>query len=98
MAAVRAFSRDGRELHHGSYAAYGPGEVRIASPEDTEVIVPLPADAGETVVTAIHHDGTEVPHRWSPDPHGYLLFVPDCGGPIACLRIRWADRGAAARH
>ncbi len=98
MAAVKAFSADGRALHHGAWAAYGPGELRIASPEDTEVIVPLPAAAVRAEVTAVRHDGTEVPHRWSPDPHGYLLFVPDCAGPIAFLRIRWAHPGGTARH
>ena len=98
MEAVKAFSPDGRTLHHGAWAAYGPSEVRISSPEDTEVIVPLPPDAESTHVTAVRHDGGEVPHRWSPDPHGYLLFVPDCAGPIAYLRIRWQRRGGSARH
>lgn len=98
MAAVKAFSPEGRPLHHGAWVAYGPGELRVAAPEDCEVIVPIPADADVRDVTAIRHDGTEAPHRWSPDPHGYLLFVPDCGGPIAYLRIRWTVRGGAARH
>lgn len=98
MAAVKSFSSEGRPLHHGSWAAYGPGEIRIAAPEDTEVIVPLPAGADVSAVTAVHHDGSEAPHRWSPDPHGYLLFVPDCGGPIAYLRLRWSAAGSSARH
>lgn len=98
MAAVKSFSAEGRALHHGGWAAYGPGEIRISAPEDTEVIVPLPAEAVVSSVSAVRHDGSEAPHRWSPDPHGYLLFVPDCAGPIAYLRIRWDVRGAAARH
>jgi hypothetical protein len=98
MAAVRAFSPEGRALHHGAWMALREGEARVAAPEDAEVIVPVPPGAADLRVTAVRHDGTEALHRWSPDPHGCLVFVPDGGGPVAWIRLRWTPPGDSARH
>ena len=78
-------------------AEYGANEVMVTAGHDTEVIVPLPAGSALSGVTLERHDGTEVPHRWSPDPGGILVWVPASTSPSRGVRIRWTGSAAPSR-
>jgi len=77
------------QLSPDCVARYGEREVEVAATHDTEVIVPLPPKAHVQSVVLVGHDGSETPHRWSPDPHGALIWVPAGGSASRCVRVTW---------
>jgi len=77
------------QLSPDCVAVYGERDVEVTATHDTEVIVPLPPRAQLRECVLLGHDGTETPHRWSPDPRGALIWVPAATSASRGVRIRW---------